>query len=66
MSSQVFHYYGPALKFVQMVRLSDLPSSLVSNLQFELYPFMTEFILSNSLSTTQRPSKGCKDQHQPL
>ncbi|KAJ6663112.1 hypothetical protein lerEdw1_010705 [Lerista edwardsae] len=33
---EVFHYYGPALKFVQMVLLSDLPSSLVSDLQFEL------------------------------
>ncbi|XP_007440906.1 mdm2-binding protein [Python bivittatus] len=34
--SEVFHYYGPALKFVQMVLLSHLPACLVSNLQFEL------------------------------
>ncbi|XP_063155704.1 mdm2-binding protein [Candoia aspera] len=33
---EVFHYYGPALKFVQMVLLSHLPACLVSNLQFEL------------------------------
>ncbi|XP_066479848.1 mdm2-binding protein isoform X2 [Tiliqua scincoides] len=33
---EVFHYYGPAIKFVRLVLLSDLPSSLVSNLQFEL------------------------------
>nr|XP_056710556.1 mdm2-binding protein [Euleptes europaea] len=33
---KVFHYYSPALKFVQMVRLSDLPSSLVSDLHFDL------------------------------
>ncbi|XP_058030946.1 mdm2-binding protein [Ahaetulla prasina] len=34
--AEVFHYYGPALKFVQMVLLSQLPACLVSNLQFEL------------------------------
>ncbi|XP_028592056.2 mdm2-binding protein isoform X1 [Podarcis muralis] len=34
--SEVFHYYCPALKFVQIVVLSHLPSSLVSGLQFEL------------------------------
>uniref|UniRef100_A0A6J0TUI0 Mdm2-binding protein isoform X2 n=1 Tax=Pogona vitticeps TaxID=103695 RepID=A0A6J0TUI0_9SAUR len=33
---EVFHYYGPALKFVKMVLLSQLPSFLVSDLQFEL------------------------------
>ncbi|XP_060099242.1 mdm2-binding protein [Heteronotia binoei] len=33
---KVFHYYSPALKFVQMVRLSDLPSPLVSDLHFDL------------------------------
>nr|XP_020652210.1 mdm2-binding protein isoform X1 [Pogona vitticeps] len=33
---EVFHYYGPALKFVRMVLLSQLPSFLVSYLQFEL------------------------------
>uniref|UniRef100_A0A670Y3Y9 MDM2 binding protein n=1 Tax=Pseudonaja textilis TaxID=8673 RepID=A0A670Y3Y9_PSETE len=31
----VFHYYSPALKFVQMVLLTHLPACLVSNLQFE-------------------------------
>uniref|UniRef100_A0A670JXP4 MDM2 binding protein n=1 Tax=Podarcis muralis TaxID=64176 RepID=A0A670JXP4_PODMU len=33
---KVFHYYCPALKFVQIVMLSHLPSPLVSGLQFEL------------------------------
>ncbi|NXA63795.1 MTBP protein, partial [Mohoua ochrocephala] len=35
-SFQVFHYYGPALEFLQMVLLSDLPSIFVSDLEFEL------------------------------
>ncbi|XP_067323413.1 mdm2-binding protein isoform X2 [Anolis sagrei] len=33
---EVFHYYSPALKFVQMVLLSHLPSSFVSKSHFEL------------------------------
>ncbi|NXN33689.1 MTBP protein, partial [Nycticryphes semicollaris] len=33
---QVFHYYGPALEFLQMVALSDLPSFFISDLEFEL------------------------------
>ncbi|NXU88941.1 MTBP protein, partial [Xiphorhynchus elegans] len=32
----VFHYYGPALEYLQMVVLSDLPSIFVSDLEFEL------------------------------
>ncbi|NXY67404.1 MTBP protein, partial [Glareola pratincola] len=32
----VFHYYGPALEFLQMVILSDLPSFFISDLEFEL------------------------------
>ncbi|NWS66522.1 MTBP protein, partial [Crotophaga sulcirostris] len=32
----VFHYYGPALEFLQMVVLSDLPSFFISDLEFEL------------------------------
>ncbi|NXE12040.1 MTBP protein, partial [Lophotis ruficrista] len=32
----VFHYYGPALEFLQMVVLSDLPSLFISDLEFEL------------------------------
>ncbi|NXX21908.1 MTBP protein, partial [Podargus strigoides] len=32
----VFHYYGPALEFLQMVVLSDLPSCFISDLEFEL------------------------------
>uniref|UniRef100_A0A8C3JSE8 MDM2 binding protein n=1 Tax=Calidris pygmaea TaxID=425635 RepID=A0A8C3JSE8_9CHAR len=32
----VFHYYGPALEFLQMVVLSDLPAFFVSDLEFEL------------------------------
>uniref|UniRef100_A0A8D2LTJ3 MDM2 binding protein n=1 Tax=Varanus komodoensis TaxID=61221 RepID=A0A8D2LTJ3_VARKO len=38
----VFHYYGHTLKFVQLVLLSQLPSSLMSDHQFELYPFVQE------------------------
>uniref|UniRef100_A0A8C5NXU3 Mdm2, transformed 3T3 cell double minute p53 binding protein n=1 Tax=Jaculus jaculus TaxID=51337 RepID=A0A8C5NXU3_JACJA len=34
--SKVFHYYGPALEFVQMIKLSDLPSCFVSDTEFEL------------------------------
>ncbi|KFO35187.1 Mdm2-binding protein [Fukomys damarensis] len=33
---KVFHYYGPALQFVQMIKLSDLPSCYVSDIEFEL------------------------------
>uniref|UniRef100_A0A8D0ENP1 MDM2 binding protein n=1 Tax=Strix occidentalis caurina TaxID=311401 RepID=A0A8D0ENP1_STROC len=35
-NTDVFHYYGPALEFLQMVVLSDLPSFFVSDLEFEL------------------------------
>lgn len=35
-SSKVFHYYGPALEFVQMIKLSDLPSCYMSDIEFEL------------------------------
>ncbi|NWX66574.1 MTBP protein, partial [Promerops cafer] len=35
-SFQVFHYYGPALEFLQMVVLSDVPSIFISDLEFEL------------------------------
>ncbi|XP_051015610.1 mdm2-binding protein [Acomys russatus] len=33
---KVFHYYGPALEFVQMIKLSDLPSCYMSGIEFEL------------------------------
>ncbi|KAL1767734.1 mdm2-binding protein [Sigmodon hispidus] len=33
---KVFHYYGPALEFVQMIKLSDLPSYYMSNIELEL------------------------------
>ncbi|XP_008836206.1 mdm2-binding protein [Nannospalax galili] len=33
---KVFHYYGPALEFVQMIKLSDLPSCYVSDMELEL------------------------------
>ncbi|XP_006879380.1 PREDICTED: mdm2-binding protein [Elephantulus edwardii] len=33
---KVFHYYGPALEFVQMVKLSDVPSCYMSDIEFEL------------------------------
>ncbi|XP_043922848.1 mdm2-binding protein isoform X2 [Protopterus annectens] len=36
MLSEVFHYYGPVLEFVQIVLLSDLPSYFHSGRQFEL------------------------------
>ncbi|NXG18488.1 MTBP protein, partial [Grallaria varia] len=36
LSLQVFHYYGPALEFLQIVTLSDLPSIFVSGLEFQL------------------------------
>ncbi|NWR51243.1 MTBP protein, partial [Regulus satrapa] len=35
-ASIVFHYYGSALEFLQMVVLSDLPSIFTSDLEFEL------------------------------
>ncbi|NWJ02651.1 MTBP protein, partial [Crypturellus undulatus] len=34
--AEVFHYYGPALEYLQMVMLSDLPSCFISDLEFEL------------------------------
>ncbi|KAM9852150.1 mdm2-binding protein [Aulostomus maculatus] len=34
--SEVFHYYAPVLDLLQLVSLSDLPSFLMSNTQFEL------------------------------
>ncbi|XP_036292771.1 mdm2-binding protein isoform X2 [Pipistrellus kuhlii] len=33
---KVFHYYGLALEFVQMIKLSDLPSCYLSDIEFEL------------------------------
>ncbi|XP_014643476.1 PREDICTED: mdm2-binding protein [Ceratotherium simum simum] len=33
---KVFHYYSPALEFVQMIKLSDLPSCYMSDIEFEL------------------------------
>ncbi|XP_045717553.1 mdm2-binding protein isoform X3 [Phyllostomus hastatus] len=33
---KVFHYYGPALEFMQMIKLSELPSCYVSDIEFEL------------------------------
>ncbi|KAF5915256.1 hypothetical protein HPG69_011720 [Diceros bicornis minor] len=42
---KVFHYYGPALEFVQMIKLSDLPSCYMSDIEFELYPFIYMLIL---------------------
>ncbi|KAM5281516.1 mdm2-binding protein [Ctenodactylus gundi] len=33
---KVFHYYGTALEFVQMIKLSDLPSCYLSDIEFEL------------------------------
>ncbi|CAH2285835.1 mdm2-binding isoform X1 [Pelobates cultripes] len=36
LSPEVFHYYGPSLKFVQMVEVSQIPSYFISNCVFEL------------------------------
>ncbi|XP_023606725.1 mdm2-binding protein [Myotis lucifugus] len=33
---KVFHYYGLALEFVQLIKLSDLPSCYLSDIEFEL------------------------------
>ncbi|KFV73891.1 Mdm2-binding protein, partial [Struthio camelus australis] len=44
---EVFHYYGPALEFLQMVLLSDLPSCFISDLEFELYPFLRSLARKN-------------------
>ncbi|XP_048214807.1 mdm2-binding protein [Perognathus longimembris pacificus] len=33
---KVFYYYGPALQFVQMIKLSDVPSCYISDVEFEL------------------------------
>ncbi|XP_024427969.2 mdm2-binding protein isoform X2 [Desmodus rotundus] len=33
---KVFHHYGPALEFVQMIKLSELPSCYLSDIEFEL------------------------------
>ncbi|KAM7075801.1 mdm2-binding protein isoform 2-T2 [Molossus nigricans] len=33
---KVFHYYGPALEFVQMIKLADLPSCYMSDIEFEV------------------------------
>ncbi|KAM8785032.1 mdm2-binding protein [Rhynchonycteris naso] len=33
---KVPHYYGPALQFVHMINLADLPSCYVSDIEFEL------------------------------
>ncbi|KGL75053.1 Mdm2-binding protein, partial [Tinamus guttatus] len=45
--AEVFHYYGPALEYLQMVMLSDLPSCFISDLEFELYPFLTSLSRKN-------------------
>ncbi|NXA40502.1 MTBP protein, partial [Eudromia elegans] len=34
--AEVFHYYGPAIEYLQMVMLSDVPSCFISDLEFEL------------------------------
>uniref|UniRef100_A0A7M4EMN6 MDM2 binding protein n=1 Tax=Crocodylus porosus TaxID=8502 RepID=A0A7M4EMN6_CROPO len=44
----VFHYYGPALQFLQMVVLSDIPSCFVSDLEFELE---TSVLLLNQVAS---------------
>uniref|UniRef100_A0A8C0QVY4 MDM2 binding protein n=1 Tax=Canis lupus dingo TaxID=286419 RepID=A0A8C0QVY4_CANLU len=35
LTNKVYHYYGPALEFVQMIKLSDLPSCYMSDFEFE-------------------------------
>ncbi|CAG6015822.1 unnamed protein product [Menidia menidia] len=36
LQSEVFHYYAPVLDLVQLVNVSDVPSLLMSTIQFEL------------------------------
>lgn len=48
-SFQVFHYYGPALEFLQMVDLSELPPFFISDLEFELYPLRFQAANDNGL-----------------
>ncbi|KAM4735317.1 mdm2-binding protein isoform 2-T2 [Anableps anableps] len=36
LNSEVFHYYAPVLDLVQIIDLSELPTFLMSNTQFEL------------------------------
>ncbi|KFP29791.1 Mdm2-binding protein, partial [Colius striatus] len=50
--SRVFHYYGPALEFLQMVVLSDLPSFFISDLEFELVLFRSLARKSNKEAST--------------
>uniref|UniRef100_A0A8B9EZ46 MDM2 binding protein n=1 Tax=Amazona collaria TaxID=241587 RepID=A0A8B9EZ46_9PSIT len=49
-SFQVFHYYGPALEFLQMVVLSDLPSFFISDLEFENSMKKTSMLLLDQFS----------------
>ncbi|KAF7246902.1 Mdm2-binding protein [Varanus komodoensis] len=51
---EVFHYYGHTLKFVQLVLLSQLPSSLMSDHQFELYPFAARNLARNKVQEKSR------------
>ncbi|KFZ52265.1 Mdm2-binding protein, partial [Podiceps cristatus] len=51
-SFQVFHYYGPALEFLQLVVLSDLPYFFISDLEFELYPFLRIYTTSGKETST--------------
>ncbi|KFQ52100.1 Mdm2-binding protein, partial [Nestor notabilis] len=51
-NTDVFHYYGSALEFLQMVVLSDLPSIFISDLEFELYPFLRMCLARNSIKET--------------
>ncbi|KFP85441.1 Mdm2-binding protein, partial [Acanthisitta chloris] len=54
----VFHYYGPTLEFLRMVVLSDIPPIFISDLEFELYPFLK----SLSRKNTKEPSALLLDQ----
>ncbi|XP_003933148.2 mdm2-binding protein isoform X1 [Saimiri boliviensis] len=54
---KVFHYYGPALEFVQMIKLSDLPSCYMSDIEFELG--LTNSTKQNSVLLLEQISSLC-------
>ncbi|XP_037022584.2 mdm2-binding protein isoform X1 [Artibeus jamaicensis] len=58
---KVFHYYGPALEFLQMIKLSELPSCYVSDIEFELGPTRNS-TKKNSMLLLEQISSLCGKQ----
>ncbi|XP_062935927.1 mdm2-binding protein [Cynocephalus volans] len=54
---KVFYYYGPALEFVQVIKLSDLPSCYMSDIEFELG--LTKNAKQNSVLLLEQISSLC-------